>query len=325
MRALRRLGLTLGAFVLAVVSLHAQTWATTSLTFHTDASDTDRLWKEYAMSNHPATTEKIAAWDDEGDATGFAFTSSVDSPTNAPIYRASGIGGLGSTEFSGATSVNEYLVARNDSGSGNRTLADFITDSAYTILVAVSAQDVLYNNANVYDNPGPIVDTNAAFGMQFTVSAGQFKVWAYNFDGSVDKVSQDFTGSTDYVIRMRHDSGTLYLQTSTGGVAGSETSVASGSTTTLGGSLLLGNYWIGNTACTCRIGEVLIYNAAISGSDLSDTTAYMINKWTTGGGASGSSGTVPTLGPFLGGPFVARNAPRGEHEHVAIRHHRPSE
>lgn len=249
------------------------TFATANLTGHFDASVTTGLWKETAMSTHPANGEGVRAWDDVGDAIGYALFSL--SGASAPAYLSSGIGALSALQFDGAASaMRGYL----DNFTGSLAISQLIANNAYTVFVALQIDGDGGTKTNTYENPAVIGDDGGFFGLHHKTVTGQDKLLAYNWDGSDDAVSIDVARGVPLVAEFRHDSGNLRHSVNQGGVS----SAASGNTSAITGQLLVGETLLGSgpKKFNGRIGEILFYNAALTGSDYSDTYQYLMDKWT---------------------------------------------
>jgi hypothetical protein len=267
-------------------------------TGHWDASDTDRLWTNAAFSIHPTDGQEIYAWDDEADEFDSAFFDQVGAGGIVPVYRAAAFNGLGCLDFDG---TNDYLSLFDDTGTTEHTIGGVITSTAYTVFISVMMEGDAPNSSDTFGNDLIIGDRNAFFGLYVKTNAGVNTLMAYNWDGSDDHADVTISQNTAYVAMFRHESGNLYLSVN----QGSESSTASGTTTDTVGTLRLGatgvppptNFFNG------KIGEILMYNTALSGSNLTDTYQYLMDRWVT---AAGSPSVRPS---YVGFPkFLLRRA-----------------
>ena len=123
---------------MGVAGSEAATLPTDDLRIHLDASDTSKLFKTYDSggkhSGTPADGEAVQVWDDEGDGIAdIAFVYITDS-ARSPIYRsASSPMRHSCLDFDG---IDDSLKAVTQDGLVEHPLSDFITASAFTLLIA---------------------------------------------------------------------------------------------------------------------------------------------------------------------------------------------
>ena len=235
--------------------------ATTGRTFWFNASTNAKLWSGTTPDSgvNPADGAAVGAWDDED-----AGTEYFNSTTNQPMWRSNGINGLGAVDFNGS---NDIMTGQ---GAG-ATLSNVISAAAATAFVAFSldAAQTAGSNLLIGDDAG----TGGSFALLVINTAGVHEVVIYNF-GANETLSMPVSLTTPYVVMARHEGGALYL--SVNRVA--EITIASGDTTTLTNPMKLGAYAAANFF-NGRIGEILMYNTALTGADLTDTFQYMTDKW----------------------------------------------
>lgn len=250
------------------------TFATANLTGHWDASATAELWKETAMSTHPANGDGVRAWDDVGDAIGYALFSL--SGASAPAYLTSGIGALSALKFDGsASAMRAYL----DNFTTAMAISQLIANNAYHAFLALQIDGDGGTDADTFENPAVLEeDGGGYFGLHHKTVTGQDKLLAYNFAGADHSVSIDVPRGVPIIWEQRHDGGNLRASANQGSVS----SIASGNTGVVTGQLLVGEtlYGSGPKKFNGRIGEILFYNAALTGSDYTDTYQYLMDKWT---------------------------------------------
>jgi hypothetical protein len=251
---------------------------TTNLTIHLDASDTDKLFKTWVdglpHTGTPADGEEVQAWSAEAGYTQptpthgkWSLGKPVYNSTSSPML-------LPCLDFGASDSMR--IV--NDTAS-DRFSSWFFEANAKTILMAFYADTVAATAADIFDCNG-LIKCGAEFGLLLKDVGGTPKLFLANKDGTTDTVSLTISTSTTHVLCARHDGTNIYLSLD----GGAESSAASGSTATWPtGDVVLGvseaAYYDG------RIGEIAGYNAALTGSDLTDAIAYFRLKWQGVGGS----------------------------------------
>lgn len=257
---------------------------TTNLSGHWDASTNAELYKAFSggvLNSNPADGEDFVNWRNELDATNESSTQTI-----------------GEADVSHSISWHDDTVLRLPSvrvNSGNlrtesaggighaRTL--YMPNAGKTMLLSFSldgAASTIPNHASVFQNcvlAGEL--RNSFFGLFIKQpSAGVYELHAYNWDGNADSVSLPLTADEPHTVCVVHDGTNLTLSMD----CGTPVSVASGTTTSTTGSLQFGD--TGNNGTTTaefrgRFGEIALYDAALSGSDLAAAKAYFCTKWLT--------------------------------------------
>lgn len=243
----------------------------TNLTFHADASVVTDLWTvdtAGSFSVHSTDAGAVNYWDDVEHTNIMAEhqSSATTWQSSSPLMA------LPCIDFNGSAS---FFMLRNDADSASKTLSDVISSTAHTILVAFYVKGVTANNAASYDNEAIIADTGGYAGIFLKNTGSGYLAQCYNWDGNEDKVEVSVLLNTSYVLMARHESGNLYASLN----GGSETSVASGTTTNLTGAVTIGRNEASAGFFNGRIGEIAIYNAALTGSNLTDAVGYFTAKW----------------------------------------------
>lgn len=264
---------------------------TTSLTGHFMADVNTHVYTDFSMTTAANNGDNARAWDDEGDGISDISLQSNGGTTD-PKYRTGASSPMLNSciDFDGS---DDLLKSYTQAGS-NKAISNFIAAGAYTILVAFYADASGTDSATSYENDSILSDVGGFFALYLRSSN---KIGVYNWDGSEDKVEIAVTYGASHVVRIRHDSGSIYISLD----GGSESSTASGNTTTLTNQLIVGTGYSGTHAYNGRVGELAIYNAAISGSNLSDATQYFTDKWL------GAASFDPTAYPWFD---VSRTIPR---------------
>lgn len=253
---------------------------TTNLTLHCDASTaTGNLYTTYVGSGvhtgTPSDGNAIQVWEDEGDGIAdVCLTYAGKAAGAAPAWRSTTpLMKLPCLDFDGGS---DWLEATTQTGTEYDASA-FLSTTAKTILVAFRVDAIATDSANSWQNPPLVCDIDGYMGLHFRSTAGQPRVLAYNYSTADNNVSLDISLATSYVVTLRHASSVLYISLN----GGSESSIASGATGNLFGTLVLGKSFTANFY-DGRIGEVAVYNTGLTGTALSDANAYFVQKWITG-------------------------------------------
>lgn len=258
---------------------------TTNLTGHWDASVNTNLWQEYQAgtpfhNTAAADATKIETWDDAGGIDLSFQTTNSASSTVTPLWRSgTPLMLLPCLDFDGSDDV---LRLANIAGTVNKALSVIFANNAKTLAISIYIEAVSANNANPYANHCVFADNSAFNGLFFRSSGGAPVLQWYNWDGNADKVeSSTLALDTSYVVIARHDGTTLNLR-----VNGTDaTGVASGNTTTMTGQVSLGQI-TGAQYASVRIGEIAVYNANLTGTDLSDLDSYFQGRWLSAAGGT---------------------------------------
>jgi len=251
---------------------------TSNLTLQLDASDAAKVWHTFNFSVNPCWLNPAS----DGQECQ-VWQSTVPGPTSetpavieggggtGPLYKiASPALKLSDLLFDGS---NDRMNVSNRTGTANRPISTMISATAATILVAFQAHTVTQNSTP--DNNASLVINDAKrIGIALrNAGGGSYKIQFYNNDGGgIDFCETNVLLNTSYVACLRHDATTLYGSIN----GGTEVTVASGSTVVtdsmkIGGD---GTHFLG-----CSIGEILVYNAALTGVDLINAVSYLKNKW----------------------------------------------
>jgi hypothetical protein len=116
-----------------------------------------------------------------------------------------------------------------DLASGS--LSNFITASSGYVVVSFIADAITSSASSIYDN-NPVFSDGAGYIGLFMKSPNI--LGAFNWDGNADAaLFTPITTATPYVAEWRHEGGNLYVRVN----GGTETSVASGNTSSVSGGL----------------------------------------------------------------------------------------
>jgi hypothetical protein len=254
---------------------------TTNLTFHAKADVNTDVWKFY-QSGTPyhntagADGDNIEVWDD-ADGKALALIPSVALVDGATYKTATPLMQLSCLDFNGS---NEMYVLWDDTGVTAQLLSAILGAGAKTLIAAIYVKGVTSNAAGAWNNEAIFCDQvtgkGTFFGLHLRNTGSGYKIIAYNWGGSENKVELDILLNTSYVVTLRHDGTNLYISLN----GGSESSVASTNTTDMTGACVLARsipafpiFFNG------RIGEIAFYNAALTGTNLTDANSYFTSKW----------------------------------------------
>lgn len=274
---------------------------TTNLTFHADASGGGDVWVNYQSTapyhNTPAGDGNIVdIWDDveHGGYSSFGFYSF------GPTYKVTTpLMPLPCLRWDGTN----HSRLMDDPGTAFQPASLFVNPGAKTFIFAIYAESITTNGANNWENQALIAEGGGFFALAVRdAGGGAYKVIAYNYDGNQDSVELPLALNTTTVVTMRHDGTNLYISTD----GGAESSVASGDTQNLTGTVTIGSNYNRTIGFVGRIGEVAIWNAALTGTALSDANSYFTSKWLAAAGtthnvsaAEGTATAADEQGSFL--------------------------
>lgn len=245
----------------------------TNLTLHLDASDTGNLFTTFSGDgNHtgtPVDGSSVEVWNDEGDGVSDVIMLYVDAKpewrTTTPLML------LPCLDFDGSA---DNLRSHTQNGGSQKALSNFLSSSAFTVFISFLAESITSTAAAIYDNHQLIGDAGLFWGIHLKDEGGIKKAYGYNWDGNDDVVGgHAILENTSYLMMFRHESGSIYSAIN----GGTESSTVSGNTSDLTFPLMLGSSV--SPRYSGRIGEIAIYNTALSGSNLTEATQYFIDKW----------------------------------------------
>jgi hypothetical protein len=252
---------------------------TTNLTLHLDASDTDKLFTTWvdggSHTGTPGDGDAVQAWSRETD--GSVTPAHAAYSTDWPLYRSgTPLMALPCLDFDGTDS--EVRIVDNTNRSSYLNGGQLVGAQAKTILVAFWAEAVSLSSADPSENHGLIAFGDCALTLKSV--GGNPKIHFNNHDGGWDTVEESITTAATVVACARHDATNIYISVD----GGSEVSTASGATGTWPSSDMRIGRAAGSGRLNARIGEIAIYSAALTGTDLTDAIAYFRAKWQGVGG-----------------------------------------
>jgi hypothetical protein len=248
----------------------------TNLTAQFDASSLSYLWKTYSGAT-PIYSNQATA---DGDTIGVWSSKYPASPSDYCIYED-----LGSSRYATLRSSspglqqqcldldgsNDFYTLGTRTGTGSSYTAFFST-TAMTLFVSFRI-DVMPTSGNY----GPIImaGTGNYWGMRIQGTSGKIAYLMHDAGGYTGHEGSVVSANTNYVACMQHDTTTVYGSINHGSVSSSASGTFDQGTVVslVGADTGLGWYFNG------RIGEILCYNAVLSGADLTNAWDYMMNKW----------------------------------------------
>ena len=257
---------------------------TTNLTLRFDASDVGNVFQSRIAANPcwstPCTDNTEAqVWKSTIPAPNSEVVFSTNgSPPAAgpnPTWKSSSPAlALPDLLFDGSN--DQVRVCIRNGGSTVSNLSNYMSTTAGTILAAFQIHSSTHNSSPD-QNDVLAVEAGKTCGMavrKATSGPDTYKLQFYNQDsGGYDTIELSVLLNTDYVACWRHDATNLYASLN----GAPETSLASGTTVGLGAPLLIGGD--GARFLGYSLGEILVYNTALTGSDLANAINYLTAKW----------------------------------------------
>ncbi len=251
------------------------TLPTTNRTAHLDASNSDDVWDNYGPPPSTSSTDGSNAerWDLEGSTVNLGWSGNT---ANAPTYRVTTpLMENACLDFNG---TSEYYVAYQDDGATTIPMSDWLDVDGWTIAIAFWTEAVTADEASPWDNPALLIDVGGFIGIHVRDSGGSDKqVYLHNFDGNSDVLSVSASTGASHVVVAGIDGTNIFLTLDNGTP---ESTVASGNTQDITADIWVGRGYSGaGLYYDGRIGEVAIYDAALTGTALSDLNEYFADKW----------------------------------------------
>ncbi len=160
----------------------------------------------------------------------------------------------------------------DDLMTNSAQVGTFIVNTAYTYFIVWKATAINTNGATTDQNDSIICDTGGYFGMFLKSAPTQ---WVYNWDGTSDSATTSIATGSFMVSMGRHETGNLYSSVN----GGSETSTASGNTQVTTGTMKIGNDRLGSNFLDGDIAEMIVYNVAVSTTNISNVITYLRTKY----------------------------------------------
>lgn len=271
---------------------------TSGLTLHVDASTNSYVWTDSPPTAHPANNGEIRWWTD-------ARGSGPDWNTNQtvkPTWRSASSEMREACLFSG---YGELMNAAHDTAVSASAL---MGAQAKTIMLSFRNNNIDASNnhaigSEVYLNEQLIADAGGYFGMYLRNTGTNAYVGVWTWDGAEKAREAAYTMGDSVVVTMIHDTTYLYLYVNGALI----NSVAAGATSDLNGQMRLFRNYQNVYSQYAEVGEIAIWNRALSGTDLADAHAVFMPKWADAATTNVSAalgGTYSTGGQTTGTPGI---------------------
>ena len=288
--------------ILLIISPLNAALPTTNLTARFDASVTTKLFTTFSGSGvhtgTPADGDLVEVAEDMGDGsvTDIIFAadpSGVRFRSSVPLMKNSCL------DFSASP-----LSAYTQTAGASRVFGDLFTASDLTVAIVFYAETIADTDAAVYDNNTLFATSYGSdyFAVSARDVAGAKKIRANNYDGNHDATGDvAIAEGRTYIAIVTHTGGNLTMLVIDDTGAEASSTVASGNTGATTTQLHMG----GNAAGAQfdgRIGELVAYNAAVTGTDLTNLKDYFKDKWMTIAGGAAPAPIVPRrIMPYIRG------------------------
>jgi len=266
---------------------HRNALPLTNLTLNFDPSQGGTVWQTVTSGNNPAWSvagaDGIAAEALSSIVPASPSDIGLMYPANSsqsPIYKTTAPAlTLPCLLFDG---INDGYQLKIRNGLVPLGPSAFCGASAKTFLVAFQIHAASQNNGTI--NPPlnhPIWQVHIVCGISVRRSSTGPDVYQIQFFNTANGATFEVIEfpillNTNYVACLTHDG--VNLKGSING--GPQSSIASGATNSFGGTFTAGINGGGNRFSNYSLGQALVFNAALSGSDLTAANTYMVNKWT---------------------------------------------
>lgn len=257
---------------------------TTNLTGHFDASDADNLFKNEGDSGTPVDGDTVLEWRDEGDG---SFTTHLDRHTGTwtgPEWRQSTpLMKLPCLDFDGSA---DGLSSWQVDDVTPRPYGNFVTASALTLAVVVWPVSITATSSVLEDNHFLLGDLDGSCALSFRDVSGTPKLSGWVYDGAYKSVDLTVATGRTWIAVLVFGGGTVTVYAIDDTGTETSDSVATGNLATTTKQMAVG-HGPGAGRLIGRVGEFVVYNAALGGSDLTDLKNYFKDKWLTLGGGGG--------------------------------------
>jgi hypothetical protein len=237
----------------------------------------------------PDTISGLTGWWDAGDA-----STLYDATTGGSLVAADGaVARLqdksgNNRHFTQATSgsrperkasIKNGLDVLRFNGSSSQmgntaTYSQVMALTQSTVFIVASATAVTTNNANIWQNATVLAEPPSGTGHGFAVFRSNNTVSSFGYDSAYRTANVSYTAGNWAVFTTRHGSATLAVRVN----GGTEGTVALGKREFFSNALSLGvnhnsDYFDGD------LGEIVVYNVALSDADMNAVESYLQNKW----------------------------------------------
>lgn len=252
-----------------------------NMTAHFDFSDISTLYKTRTAGNNPGYSD-VATTDADvirairsiyPAATSDLVLSDANNSALAPALRlTSPLLGTQCLDFDGS---NDRMVVYDRTITTARVASVIFGVGAKTALISFRCES-LPASPSTYQPLMADLSGSFFWGIYIYNNAGTVQLLFQNYDGTYDSLFHGTVAAdTNYVAVVRHDGTNIYAALNNA----SESSLASGNSSDLGSAFYIGG-GSDSSVFNGRIGEVVTYNAALTGGNLTDAITYMTDKWT---------------------------------------------
>lgn len=199
----------------------------------------------------------VSTWADQsGNANNFTQSTGGSQPSQI----SAGLHGMNTVRFNGSS---QYMVGP--------AIGSLLSASAYGVFLVARPITVTGTPANSPElKPGFIADQGGYFEMVMDTTP---RAQGAHYDGADKAASQTIAAATWYELFQWYDGTNINFT-----VSGSGTTQAAGSITSMTNVMQLGRTGTSNYA-NVEIAEVVIANAAPTGTQLSQVQAYLYSRW----------------------------------------------
>jgi hypothetical protein len=230
------------------------------LTAWWDASDTATLYDATTGGSLVAADGGVARLEDKsGNSRHFTQSATAERPTRK-------------------TSIKNGLDVLRMDGSltsmvNNATYSQVMLSTASTMFIVACASSIATNNANPYQNVS-VLASMLTSGHGFAAFRSNGTILSFGYDSDWRTASVSYTAGDWVALTTRHGSSTLGVRSN----GGTEATVALGPRTFFSSALCIGvnsdlKYFNGD------IGEVIVYNVALSDANRNAVESYLLTKW----------------------------------------------
>ena len=267
------LRLILMLVLLAPMATLAVDLPTTNLTANQDASNSDDVFE---VNGNPASnvvedTDGIEQWDFENSTDN---TTQLTASTKPNWQDAASNMLLPIADFDG----DDYMDYESATGS-NRTIDQYVDADGYFFAVSIRPITISNTSASSPWGDHKIVsdDTTGGFinfGFYFNSPNRFFR--CYHWDGAIVDSQVTVSVNTNYVLSCEYDGTDLKAALNQGAGTDAETG---GSVSDLTFITRLGGHNSTAGNLTAEIGQIVMYDAALSSGDVADVKQHLYEKW----------------------------------------------
>lgn len=235
-----------------------------TLTFWLDASDSATMFDSTAGGSLVSADGEVARLEEKVSARHFT----QDTISARPIRKTAVRNGLDVLRFDGTADFMEHALA-------SPYLSSLISSDNSTVFVAAKAAAINTDDADVKANAAVLADGATNHAWSAFRGATAYSTGAQNVGGR-KTVSSSYTAGEWKVFTTRHEWGVIGLRLNGGSEATEELYTRGGMSP---GFLKLGANYDASVCFEGDLGEVLIYNVALSAGNREAVESYLMTKW----------------------------------------------